>query len=51
VSDAVADWRRGAAATGDFDPAVATGRAAFADVVGVPPPTADEVDRVLDALT
>jgi selenocysteine lyase/cysteine desulfurase len=40
VADAVAGWRRGAAQPADFDPAVATGRAAFADLVGV------SVDRV-----
>ena len=37
---AVDDWRRGAARPSDFDPAVAAGRAAFADLVGV------AVDRV-----
>ena len=40
VATAVDDWRRGAARPSDFDPAVAAGRAAFADLVGVP------VDRV-----
>ena len=44
AADAVAAgvdyWRRGAARPSDFDPAVAAGRAAFADLVGVP------VDRV-----
>jgi selenocysteine lyase/cysteine desulfurase len=40
VAAAVADWRRGAGRPADFDPAVAAGRAAFADLVGV------AVDRV-----
>ena len=40
VAEAIADWRRGAAQPADFDPAVESGRAAFADLVGVP------VDRV-----
>jgi selenocysteine lyase/cysteine desulfurase len=33
---AVDDWRRGAARPPDFDPAVAAGRAAFAQLAGVP---------------
>jgi hypothetical protein len=40
VAEAVAGWRRGAGRAADFDPAVEAGRAAFADLVGVP------VDRV-----
>jgi selenocysteine lyase/cysteine desulfurase len=40
VPDAVEAWRRGAAQPADFDPAVAAGRAAFADLLGVP------VDRI-----
>ena len=40
VAGRVDDWRRGAARPSDFDPAVAAGRAAFADLVGV------AVDRV-----
>jgi hypothetical protein len=40
VAAGVDDWRRGAARPSDFDPAVAAGRAAFADLVGV------AVDRV-----
>ena len=40
VAAGVDDWRGGAARASDFDPAVAAGRAAFADLVGV------AVDRV-----
>jgi selenocysteine lyase/cysteine desulfurase len=36
VAAAVDDWCRGAARPADFDAAVTTGRAAFADLVGVP---------------
>jgi len=36
IATAVDDWRRGAARPPDFDPAVATARAAYADLVGVP---------------
>jgi selenocysteine lyase/cysteine desulfurase len=36
VAAAVDDWRRGAAAPPDYDPAIATARAAFAELVGVP---------------
>jgi len=37
VATAVDDWRRGAAAPPDYDPAIAIARAAFAELVGVPP--------------
>jgi selenocysteine lyase/cysteine desulfurase len=40
LEEAIAEWRRGAAQPADFDPAVESGRAAFADLVDVP------VDRV-----
>jgi hypothetical protein len=36
VAAAVESWRRGTARAPDFDPAVTAGRAAFADLVGVP---------------
>jgi selenocysteine lyase/cysteine desulfurase len=36
VAGAVDDWRRGAVAPPDYDPAIATARAAFAELVGVP---------------
>jgi selenocysteine lyase/cysteine desulfurase len=45
VADAVARWRSGRDVPTDFDPAVATARAAFAELVGV------SVDRVAIAAT
>ncbi|MGI5129072.1 aminotransferase class V-fold PLP-dependent enzyme [Pseudonocardia sp. CA-107938] len=36
VAAAVEDWRRGVASPPDYDPAIATARAAFAELVGVP---------------
>lgn len=36
VTSAIDDWRRGAARPPDFDAAVATSRAAYGDLVGVP---------------
>jgi len=36
LAAAVDDWRRGAARPPDFDPPVSAGRAAFAELVGVP---------------
>ena len=38
VATAVDEWRRGAVAPPDYDPAIATARAAFAGLVGVPVP-------------